>query len=166
MKKGDDSISYDGEEQPGSPELPNEDDSEALPEEEGEGPEEGEEGENGAADEEEAPEQEEDDDIEECVEEQEVEYEELGPEGLEDGVEEFSNVKYLDSAQMLTSQLALSDKEIESMRQDAKRRRTFIVSATIGHSFFTSRMMTKKIRKETKKKRQTDENFNPKIAEI
>jgi superfamily II DNA/RNA helicase len=94
--------------------------------------------------------------------EQSVEYESMS----EDTDPKFKNVTYLDGAKQVEHDLVLTQEEIDTMRRDGKRRRTFVVSATIGTSFWTSRFMNKKVRKETKKKRKTDENYNPKIAEI
>ena len=91
-----------------------------------------------------------------------VEYEDVS----DDGELNLKNVTILDSAGAVSGDLVLTPKEIEVMTRDSKRRRTFVVSATIGTSFWTSRMMNKHVRKETKKKRKTDENYNPKIAEI
>ena len=79
---------------------------------------------------------------------------------------DLGNVKYMDSEKAFESMIVLSSKEIEDLRKDAKKRRTFVVSATIGHSFMTSRIMNKHVKKVTKKKLKTDENYNPKIAEI
>lgn len=73
---------------------------------------------------------------------------------------------FLDGAKQVEHDLVLTQEEIDTMRRDGKRRRTFVVSATIGTSFWTSRFMNRKVRKETKKKRKIDENYNPKIAEI
>jgi hypothetical protein len=94
--------------------------------------------------------------------EQSVEYESMS----EDTDPKFKNVVYLDGAKQVEHDLVLTQDEIDTMRRDGKRRRTFVVSATIGTSFWTSRFMNKKVRKETKKKRKTDESYNPKIAEI
>ena len=99
------------------------------------------------------------DDIPE-FEEQEIAYKEDGEEAP------YDNVKYMDSQQRYESQVKLSLKEIELLKRDAKRRRTFVVSASIGHSFMTSRIMNKHVKKVTKKKRKDDADYNPKIAEI
>lgn len=102
------------------------------------------------------------DETEMQMEEQSIEYEETP----EDGDPMYKNVEYLDGGKGLDHDLVLTQPEIDEMRKDGKRRRTFVVSATIGTSFWTSRFMNRKVKKETKKKRKTDPDFNPKIAEI
>ena len=93
-------------------------------------------------------------------EEQSVQYEE------DDEVVPYENVTYMDSQKEYENQAKLTLKEIELLKQDAKRRRTFVVSASIGHSFMTSRIMNKHVKKKTKKMKKEDVDYNPKIAEI
>jgi len=91
-----------------------------------------------------------------------------------EGNSEVPNIDYLADFDPEFDEMFLKGQETlveDSKRQDAKsnqQRRTFVVSATLGKSFFSSRMMTKKVKNDLKKvlKENPETTPNMKLKEI